>query len=111
MRYLSPAHIHRLLQFFAVAGMQPLDRFAALFKFLRQGESFQPRARFFCVSAHQHAPWCKHPRGGKPDWAASYFNELQPTVDVVVLVPESPALPRDLVGAGIRTLVNHFLVR
>src|SRR6202020_682965 len=36
--------------------------------------------------------------------------EFETPIDVVVLLPESPALPRNLVGARVGTLVDHFLV-
>src|SRR5271156_1140984 len=111
MRDLAPAHVHWLLQLLAVPGMEPLDGLAAFRKLLLHGESLQRGARLFGVPAHQHAAWCKHSRGRKPDGAASYVDELQAAVDVVVLLPESAALPCDLVGACIRTLVDHLPVR
>src|SRR5882762_7881394 len=53
---LAPGYVHRLFQFLAVPGMQALDRFAALRKFLCQSEASDVGASFFGVSADQHTP-------------------------------------------------------
>src|SRR3984885_4169548 len=91
--------------------MQALDRLAAFLKFLCQRETFDVGASLIRIPADQHTPLGKHAGGRKPDRATAFADEFQAAVDVVILLPESPALPGDLVGAGIGAFVDYFFVR
>src|SRR5437879_4041984 len=90
--------------------MQALDRLTALSQFLLDRQFAEGRVRLVRVSAYQHAAIAEQTSGRKPDRAASDGHKLQAAVDVVVLLPETPALPRDFVGARIGALVDHSLV-
>src|SRR5258708_7779718 len=108
---LGPTHIHRLFQLFAVTWMQPFDRFAALVQFLLHRQLAEGRVRLIRVPANQHASVAEKAGRRKPDRTASCGYKLEAAIDVIVLLPESPALPCNLVGARIGAFINHLLVR
>src|SRR5438270_6546153 len=90
--------------------MQALNRFAALSQLFLHGQFAEGGVRLGGVAAYQHAPVAEQASGRKPDRAASDRDKLQTAVDVIVLLPEAPALPRNLVGARIGALIDQFFV-
>src|ERR1700761_5912972 len=107
---LTPGHVHRLFQFLAVAGMQPLHRLAAFFQFLCQRQILNVGVSLIGISADQDTSGREHAGRRKPDRATAFADELQPAKDVVILLPEAPAFPGNLVSAGIRAFVDHLFV-
>src|SRR5581483_11922777 len=93
-----------------MAWVQPLHRLAALRQLLRKAERAELRRRIKAIATDQHAALGKHSRRRQPNRAEPHVAELQPAIDVVVLLPEPPALPRNLERSSVRTFVDHLLV-
>src|SRR5580698_9983522 len=90
--------------------MQPLNRLAALGKLLREAELGEVREHIESVAAHEYAALREHARRRKPDGAEANVAELEAAIDVVVLLPEAPALPRDFKRRGVGALVDNLFV-
>src|SRR5580704_7619679 len=105
-----PVHVQRLLKFLAVARMQTLNRLSALGELVWEAELGEVREHIEAVAAHQHTAFAEHPRRRQPDGTQANVAELEATVDVVVLLPESPALPRDFECRRIGAFVDNLFV-
>src|SRR5450631_20809 len=104
-----PPDVDRFLQLAAVTWMQALDGAAGLGKLPLQAQLVELRGRVESVAAYQDPSGRKQAGRGEPDRAASSVQELQAAIDVVVLLPEAPALPCNFVSRCICAFSDDFL--
>ena len=84
---------------------------ARLCELLLQRQSVKLWRRYESVAAYQHASLRKQSSRRKPYRAASRVKKFKSTIDVVVLLPEAPALPCNFVSTRVGTLPDDLLIR